>query len=492
MKSTEEAEADDPRGMARSLGRDELNLAEFPLTALCRHVPPGCKVLTFEDRIRDQGTGEMVTRRLTISADDQYGLPTSRDDDVIVGLIQLTKAVNNFADRTVPFSRYQLIDLLGWPDNGQSLQRVDESLKRWLGVTLRYERAWWDKADQAWVDEHFHILDNLSLYDQETIRRLKRKRAGKAIAPPSSSFSWNKVVFRSFQAENLKRLDLALYFGLSHPASKRAYRFLDKRFYRNRRAEFDLRDFACEHIGLSRNYTAAKIKEKLRPSLEELEAVGFLEPMGPAERYTNTGRGEWTIALVRKAGPVEERPRPPGPPPAPEPTAMERELIARGVTRITAAELVRDYPEGRIAAQVEALDWLSRGSPKKVGDPAAYLVDAIRKDYAAPKGFETRAARARREEAERQRQAQEADARRRQRQEQARERADQAKVMKYWNALGAPEQARLEAEALEQAEESLARSYRQMRASNNPVASSFLRLIRDAHITRILNHGSRE
>jgi hypothetical protein len=211
--------------------------------------------------------------------------------------------------------------------------------------------------------------------------------------------------------------------------------------------------------------------------------------MGPAERYTNTGRGEWTIALVRKASPGGGTTAAAGPPPAPEPTALERELIARGVTRITAAELVRDYPEERIAAQVEALDWLSRGSPKKVGDPAAYLVDAIRKDYAAPKGFETRAARARREEAERQRQAQEADARRRQRQEQARERAEQAKVTKYWNALSTPEQARLEAEALEQAEESLARSYRQMQASNNPVASSFLRLIRDAHITRILNLG---
>jgi hypothetical protein len=484
MESIEETEAGDPRRMSRSLGRDELNLAEFPLTSLCRSVPPGCKSLVFEDRIRDQGTGEMVTRRLTISADDQYGLPTSLDEDVIVALIQVTKAANNFTDRTVPFSRYQLIELLGWPDNGQSLRRVDESLKRWLGVTLRYERAWWDKVDQSWVDEHFHILDNLSLYDQETLRRLKRKRAGKSLAPPSSSFSWNKVVFRSFQAENLKRLDLALYFQLSHPASKRAYRFLDKRFYRNRRAEFDLRDFACEHIGLSRNYTAAKIKEKLQPSLEELEAVGFLEPMSPAERYTNTGRGEWKIALVHKPSPVEERP--PQPLPAPEPEGWERELIARGVTRITAAELVRDYPEGRIAVQVEALDWLSRGALKKVGDPAAYLVDAIRKDYAAPKGFETRAARQGREEAQRQRQEQEAEAKRRQRQEQVRERAEQAKVTKYWNALGALEQARLEAEALDCAEESLARSYQEMRANNNPVASSFLRLIRDAHIRRLL------
>jgi hypothetical protein len=439
----------------------------------------------------------MVTRRLTISADEQYGLPTPLDDDVIVGLIQLTKAANNFTERTVPFSRYQLVELLGWPYKGQSFRRVEESLKRWLGVTLRYERAWWDKTARSWVDEHFHILDNLSLYDRETIRRMKTTRAGRPGPPPSSSFAWNQVVFRSFQAENLKRLDLALYFGLAHPAAKRAYRFLDKRFYRSPRVELDLRDFACEHIGLSRNYTAAKIKEKLQPALDELEGAGFLEPMTRARRYTRVGRGQWKIALTRGAKPRAEKPRAPEPLPAPapapapepEPTGLERALIARGVTRSTAAGLVRDYPEPRIEAQVEALDWLSRAHPKKVGDPAAYLVDAIRKDYAAPAGFETRAARTQQQEAEQERQRLEADAQRRRRQEHARERAQQAKVTKYWNALSAPEQARLEADALAQAEEALARSYRQMQASRNPMAASFLRLIRDAHIGRILHLG---
>src|SRR3982751_2210038 len=151
MEPVDGSEADDGAGadgsykLSCSLGRDELNLAEFPLTALCRCVSPGGKSLVFEDRIRDQGTGEMVARRLTISADDQYGLPPPLDDDVIVGLIQLTKAANNFTNRTVPFSRYQLVELLGWPYKGQSFRRIDESLNRWLGVTLRYENAWWDK-----------------------------------------------------------------------------------------------------------------------------------------------------------------------------------------------------------------------------------------------------------------------------------------------------------------------------------------------------------
>ena len=352
MESDELPASRDPRKPFRLInGRDELNLAEFPLTVLCKQISPGDKIRIFEDRIRDQGTGEIITRRLTISGDEQYGLPTPLDDDVIVGLIQITKEANNFTDRTVSFSRYQLIELLGWPCSGQSFRRVDESLNRWLGVTLRYENAWWDKSVQAWVDESFHMLDNLTLYHQDTIRRIQK--AGHQSALPFSLFSWNKVVFQSLQAENLKRLDLSLYFRLDSPASKRAYRFLDKRFYRNSRLEFNLRDFACEHIGLSRNYTAAKIKEKLQPAIEELEATGFLEPLSRSERYINVSRGEWKIILVRKGSESAK------PAPTPEPlvlasvppavSKLERALSTRGVTPATARASLSPHITRRIS-----------------------------------------------------------------------------------------------------------------------------------------------
>src|SRR4051812_8867751 len=143
-------------------GRDELNLAEFPLTVLCKKLSEDDTERTFEDRIRDQGSGELITRRLTITSNKKHGLPTPLDDDVIVGLIHLTKEANNFTDRTVSFSRNQLIELLGWPQSGQSFRRLEESMSRWLHVTLRYENAWWDKSIQAWVDEEFHILDNIT------------------------------------------------------------------------------------------------------------------------------------------------------------------------------------------------------------------------------------------------------------------------------------------------------------------------------------------
>ena len=77
--------------------------------------------------------------------------------------------------------------------------------------------------------------------------------------------------------------------------------------------------------------------------------------------------------------------------PEPEPTGLERELVERGVTRAVAADLVRDFPEDRIQAQIERADWLREAKPKRIKDLGAYLAEAIREDYAAPAGFEGKA-----------------------------------------------------------------------------------------------------
>ena len=70
-----------------------------------------------------------------------------------------------------------------------------------------------------------------------------------------------------------------LVFALKSAVSKQLYRSLDKRFYHRRDWTFDPPELAFEHVGLSRNYAVRNIKQKLQPALEELEAIGFLEPI---------------------------------------------------------------------------------------------------------------------------------------------------------------------------------------------------------------------
>ena len=118
----------------RCVGRDEMNLCEYPIASLTDHPPKGIKTLVFEDR----------HGRLTVIGSDAYGLPTALDNDVIVGLIQLTKLRNDFTDPTVTFSRYELLNLLGWPDRGQYYRRLNDSLHRWVTVTLKYDGCCWD------------------------------------------------------------------------------------------------------------------------------------------------------------------------------------------------------------------------------------------------------------------------------------------------------------------------------------------------------------
>ncbi len=396
--------------------KDELNLAEFPIAALTDRVPDGQTTLVFEDRLERRDSPPIV-RRLTIMGTHKHGLPTSLDDEVLVGLIQLTKRRSNFTDPRVHFSRYELIELLGWPQSGQSYRRIEEALHRWVGVVLMYENAWWDNIAKSWVDENFHVLDNVTLYDRERRRPAGRSgRSGKAPLP-LSSFRWNEVIFQSFQSGNLKQLDLDFYLSLRLPTTKRMFRFLDKRFYRRMRLDFDLRTLACEHIGMSRSYAPTELKRRLKPALEELERHGFLEPLSPEERYSYVKRGCWRIILIRgraaQSGPL---------PPEQTPELLEA-LKARGVTAKTAAELVEAHPASRIRTKIEVFDWLLRNEDKRVGkNPAGYLVASIRADYKAPSDFVAADDEAKVQEAERS-----ADEKRRE-QRRARDEAEEAQA----------------------------------------------------------------
>ena len=462
-----------------SPGKDELNLAEFPIALLTDRVPKGQKTIEFKDQIHDHRKGQLITRQLIITASDKYGLPTAKDDEVILCLIQLTKEANNFTDRHVRFNRSDLIRLLGWPDKGQSFKRVALSLSRWLGVSLYYENAWWEKQQQAWTSRGFHIIESFEINDGRSLDGQMELL--------QSQFTWNEVVFHSFQAGYLKRLDLDIYLGLKHPTAKRLYRFLDKRFYHRRVWTFDLRELACEHVGISRTYSDnGKIKEKLQPAIDELTGIGFLAPMSREERYTRAGRGAWKITLVRQASKaataeVKERPI------LLQSSPLEEELISRGVTPSTSAELVATFPAECIKAQIETFDWLVEKKDKRVSkSPGGYLADSIRKGYTAPKGFESRTDRTRRLEAEQEQRRKTDEAKRRaEAEQQACEEAEQARIQAYWDARSPAEQEALKAEALSQTNPFFQSQYR--RNENNPeLAERYLKMILDTHITALL------
>ncbi|MFO0847168.1 MAG: replication initiator protein A [Gemmataceae bacterium] len=351
---------------------DEMNFAEFPLAALADTAPAGQKTLEFADQIDDPSTGRTVARTLVVTAADRFGLPTALDDEVLLGLLQLT-ARAGFADRKVHFSRYGLIKLLGWRDESKSYKRVEESLNRWAGTTLQYRKAWWSKAERCWVTETLHVLDQVTVFDRE---RLARRRAAGSGELALSSFVWNQTVFDSFKAGYLKALDFGFYTSLGSAVAKRVYRFLDKRFYHTGRWEFDLRAFACAHVGLSAAAPNAELKRKLRPAIRELEGRGYLAPLPDAARFVKAGRGGWRAVFVRATAPARATARTPDEP-------LVGELVARGLSERAARRLVDRYPAARVAGNLRLADRQARAAGGAIRNRAGWLYAAVVHDYAA-------------------------------------------------------------------------------------------------------------
>ena len=357
----------------RSSGIDELNLAEFPLTHLGSRSEHSLTTLEFSDQVFDERSHQPVQRSLLVTGSPLYGLPGPTDADVLLTLLHLTSLRNAFQGRRIEFTRYELVRFLGWDPGGASWRRLDESLQRWATVTLQYRQAWWDRSGQRWKNQSFHILESLSLH-------------GRADGAEDrlSSFTWSESVFSSCQAGNLKRLDLNQYFSLQRPAARQLLRFLDKRFYHSRHLEFPLRTLACEHIGLSRRYDTYDLKRKLQPAVEELEAIGFLQPVPASSRYRRQAKGEWNVVLDRTPDAGRQQHN----------VALVHELTNRGIAAATASRLVRAFPAPRIEEKLRWHDQLRLAGDRRVArNPAGFLRAAIQRDFLIPQRDQSPASR---------------------------------------------------------------------------------------------------
>jgi hypothetical protein len=274
-------------------GRDEMNLVEFPFSTLSER--SGNKnVLEFQVDDYDRVMGKPVVRKLTVTGDAKYGLPTAKDEEVYLALLLLTKQHNDFSDPRVYFTRCQLIKLMGWKNRDWSYRRIGTSFCRLTGVRLFYENAWRDNAKRRYCSQGgFGLLDSFVLRD------------GRVRSPDGdeterlSEFRWSSVMFDSFQSGYLKRLDYDKVRHLSVIA-RRIYRYLDKHFHSPIRTTLtlNLKTFAFERIGMSRSNDAAQIKRSLSKAISELESIGFLVPKKQPYTKIHGQRGEWEVTFT--------------------------------------------------------------------------------------------------------------------------------------------------------------------------------------------------
>ena len=208
-----------------------------------------------------------------------------------------------------------MFDVMGWAPNGRSYTRLRDVLRRLKSLTIRYENAWWDAAGRGYEEEV--ATGVISAY------KIARQVSGPRTAntTPLSWATWTQQFHQSLLNGNIKRLDLDLFFRLKTPTAQHMYRFLDKRFYNTDSVAMDLIEFACGHIGLTESANVAILKRRLAPAVAELEEIGFLARLDPAERYQKVKAGVWRCSfdaaiLILPLPPLTREAGRPGEPPA--------------------------------------------------------------------------------------------------------------------------------------------------------------------------------
>jgi hypothetical protein len=344
---------------APRVGRDELNLAEFPFAMLATRPPKnGPHSLEFRD-----GEKEWI-----VTGDPRYGLPTAGDVEVYVVLMELTREQS--FPVCVHFSRHDVIRRLRWDPGGQGYDRLLLSLDRLVGLTIRTQNAFWDAKQRMWVRRHaFHILEAYDVTDS------RHARPDEPSLFPSW-IRWSPELYHNMQAGYIKALDINLFLSLKSAVSQALYRYLDAKRYDGKPIyRIGLKKLAFEHLGLSRNYFPSDVKRKLKTAHEELIDAAVLLGV----EYAPMKNGEEMV--VYRFAPRAARELPPKTPAVREVPAdlppLARRLMEQGVSRKTALEFVT-------ACREEAERQLEYLPHRDCRDRAAALVTSIREGWAAP------------------------------------------------------------------------------------------------------------
>ncbi|WP_197529379.1 replication initiator protein A [Botrimarina mediterranea] len=251
-----------------------MNLAEFPLSTIGERPPAGVDRLVFEDEATDPDTGERCLRRVTVLGQAPFGLPTSVDDEVLMGCLRATKEAG-FESRRVDFEPASFLRAMRWKTDGPAYARLRRALDRYSTISVVSEGAYWNKGKRKPVRDVVGILDRWQSSGRDPETGL----------PEKAFFVWGDFMWESFEAGNLRSLDYEFLLGLENAVSRRAYRFLGKRFYRTKSVRLGLKHFAVNKIGISEKNHNGQIKATLKKAHSELERKGFC-------RAEYVGRGQ--------------------------------------------------------------------------------------------------------------------------------------------------------------------------------------------------------
>ena len=250
------------------MGKDELNLVDVPFALLSPRLPTNKKTSTTLKTISVRrsyrcSTGELKVGSVVVTGSDAYGLPMSGDVDLWMGILQLFKT-RKFESDTLKFTRYELLNLLGWPTTKHYYDRLRAGLNRLKSVNIMFDKCWWNADLKEYTSTAFSLIDNYELVSE-------------AYGSITRSFiKLNEVIFYSCKTGFIKNINLTFYLSLTRSISKSLFRVLDKQAHNKTTYQIGLRKLAHDRLGMPTSYFLSKIKQLLAPALTELCVRGFL------------------------------------------------------------------------------------------------------------------------------------------------------------------------------------------------------------------------
>jgi hypothetical protein len=257
-------------------GKDEMNLAEFPIGKL--GVRDNRETLTYEGWLTNKA-GRRFKQKWVVSGSKEYGLPHELGNRILVAFITLAADQQT---KKVPFVDHQILKLLRLSRGKANYKHLERNLLQLAGLTIYSEQAFWDNEQKRHITTKraFHIFEDVWLSSWTDEGSRGPKGHGYVV--------FNDVFWRSIESGYLKTLNMELYLGtLKSSIARQLYRCLDKLMRYRTQFEIDVFDLAGR-IGLKQYEYPSKVKEKLQPALKELISIGFLESVDfiKIERYT--------------------------------------------------------------------------------------------------------------------------------------------------------------------------------------------------------------
>jgi hypothetical protein len=329
------------------LGKDEMNLAEYPLSILTHRIPRDRKTYSFTQRITDH-EGTLVKQSWSVLGSDKYGLPTPYDDDVLIALLYCYKEQKP-QGKQIHFSLYKLCQIMRKALSKREYDRMRDSLNRLTSTTIVATNCFYDNLAKSWVSEAFHLFDRYKLYQE---------RKGRAASAHLSFVEMSEFFYRSVAVANyIKDLDLGIYYTLALPISKRLFRYLDKNRYKKRRYEETVMRMAYK-LPLTYAYPS-QVKQKLARAHEELLRHGYLTHVS----YDLTREGEEKVIYDFADG--ETRPG-----------GAASQLVLDFYTRLTGTRDLAYHPAPKEMALAQ--DYLTTYGPERAAFVVRHALDAAK------------------------------------------------------------------------------------------------------------------